>query len=523
MDLLPKHMCHRCSYKLEEFHKFYVDCLKTDAALKNQLSWMQKGRTKEKVGVPMVHIENVNIKTEPLDYDVYELEPIVENIDYINSMTNSVAFPAGGIHDGLTYAAFSRCRCCCDKKDQSKRTSVNFCRNYEESVARCVAEKSQRRTLEAAHARLRPAKRKALACAVLQDRPKNHLLRVNAPEDARVRLLTAETKDMSSLNTRNRSYDRLRTVIEGKATSRNTIVRNLRPRQNSVNYTPNKKKISNSSRERPSTEIESNIINLELTSASNLKLIDEIKIDDIEAEERSLRPRKNVVDYCEPKIRKKLMPSKCEQKDKLELAHRMKKRKADETEQISKSENILNGVKLEIKETTTNDTGNTMIYETTSAMPVLSKNRIKITRSSIDTKIDTLEVNVDATGCLKSGQSQSRSKSSHSSKEKPIDSNIVKNNLAKLKKINRSSTSNYSPKCLRSQDIFLRNGKRKYVQWSMKRLQVGRKLINTMVAKEAKKVPATLNLTENIKHYCESCNTSFMNKELFKLHACYYN
>lgn len=201
MDLLPKQMCHRCSYKLEEFHKFYVDCLKTDATLKSQLSWMRKGDGREKVGVPMVHIENVKIKAEPLDYDVYELEPLVENIDYINSMS-SVAFPAGGIHDGLTYAAFSRYRCCCDKKDQSRprKTTARLCQNYEGPIPRCgrIADVSRKRTLEDT-ARLKPFKRNLFTQSVFPDCPQNHRVesRVeNAVQNTRDRLATdTSTKD----------------------------------------------------------------------------------------------------------------------------------------------------------------------------------------------------------------------------------------------------------------------------------------------------------------------------------------
>lgn len=83
MDMLPKQICHRCSYKLEEFHKFYIGCLNTDEKLKSQLSWMKKNTSpeKDKVGVPMVHIQNVQIKSEPLDIDMDDVrEPCISPI-----------------------------------------------------------------------------------------------------------------------------------------------------------------------------------------------------------------------------------------------------------------------------------------------------------------------------------------------------------------------------------------------------------------------------------------------------------
>lgn len=529
MDLLPKHMCHRCSYKLEEFHKFYVDCLKTDAALKNQLSWMQKGRTREKTGVPMVHIENVNIKTEPLDYDVYELEPIVDNIDYINSMANSVAFPAGRIHEGLTYAAFSRCRCCCDKKDQSRRkTAAELCRNYKESVARCggIANDSRRRTLEDARAGLRPARKKTFAGAVFQDRPKDHLLRVNAADDARVRLLTAETKNVSSLNTRNRSHDRLGAAPESRTASRSTIVRNLRPRKNLVSYAPNKKRMPGDIREESSTESKSYVVDLKTTPASDhFMLARQIKVEQIDEtmEGRSLRPRKNVVDYYGPKTKKGLGLAYREQRKGSELAYRARKRKIDEAQQSSQGENASNGLKREIKQEIPDTPDNAVLREITGATSMLPKSRAKIITEL--PAIEALTTNADATDYLKPSQPQVVPARSECQpiKQKPIVANLVKNNLAKSKKMNRSSTANYSPKCLRSQDVRLRSGKRKYVDWSMKESRTGRKLMEHAVAKDTKKVPAVLKLAKNIKNYCELCNMSFMTTELFRLHECYFD
>lgn len=507
MDLLPKQMCHRCSYKLEEFHKFYVDCLKTDAALKSQLSWMRKGGGREKIGVPMVHIENVKIKAEPLDYDVYELEPLVENIDYINSM-NSVAFPTGGIHDGLTYAAFSRYRCCCDKKDQSRprRTAAGLCQNYEGQIPGCgrITDVTRKRTLEDTAARLKPFKRNLFTQSVFPDCPQNHLPGIgNAVENVRDRLATS-TKDVASSETRNHPHGRLGAFPEGQAIGARSIVRNLRPRKNLVNYAPDKRKMSSVS-PGPSALSKTSVSDAKTTSTSNFESSRQIKVEQTdESEGRSLRPRRNVVDYQEPKMRKV-------------SEHRAKKRRMDEQSPklYSKNENTSDTLNFKIKQEAVDDLGDMVLSETTNVTP-----RLPSKFAALSARIEATKDN-DVN--LRKDYLKSQLRDQFQLTERKSLSNIMKNKLVKTKKMCRFSAANYSPKCLRSQDAYLRNGKTRkndYIKWSVKRLQA-RKLIDT-ISKRAKKSPM-LKLSENIKHYCETCNVSFMNMELFRLHACYYD
>lgn len=499
MDLLPKQMCHRCSYKLEEFHKFYVDCLKTDAALKNQLSWMRKGGGREKVGVPMVHIENVKIKAEPLDYDVYELEPLVENIDYINSMS-SVTFPTGGIHDGLTYAAFSRCQCCCDKKDQSRsrRTTAGLCQNYEGQMPGRgrIADVSRRKTLEDT-TRLKPFKRNLLTQSAFPDCPQNHPRDKNT-DNARNRLATITKDDVPTPDTRNHSH--ARTFRENQTIARSTIVRNLRPRKNLVNYASDKKKMS-SVTPGPSTLSKLNDPDTK-TISSDFELIQQIKVEQTdESAGRNLRPRRNVVDYQEPKMRKV-------------SEHRAKRRKTDEqsSKLYSENESASNALSFKIKQEALDDV--VMFSETNATSRLPSK---LVALPKVATTNDN-DVN------LRNDYLKSQFQGQFQLAERRSLSNIVQNRLVKTKKMCRFPTANYSPKCLRSQDAYLRNGKTRksdHMELSVtKRLQA-RKLINT-INKGAKKSPI-LKLSENIKHYCETCNVSFMNKELFRLHACYCN
>lgn len=501
MDLLPKQMCHRCSYKLEEFHKFYVDCLKTDAALKSQLSWMRKGGVREKVGVPMVHIENMKeIKAEPLDYDVYDLEPLVENIDYINSM-NSVTFPTGSIHNGLTYTTFSRC--CCDKKDQnrSRRTTAELCQNYQGQMDKCgkITNVSQNKTFEDA-AQLKPIKRNLFTQSVFPDCPQNRLQHVeNTVENVRDRLVTnMSTKDdVATSETRNHCHGGLkRTLPKNQAVARSTIVRNLRPRKN-LNYAQDKGKIS-SVNPRPSTLIKSNVS--EATSSPNFELMRQIKVELIdEFEGRNLRPRRNVVDYQEPKM-KKVSES------------RTKKRKLNE--KSSKNGRTSNTLDFKIKQEVQDDLENTMLSETTNATPQLPSKFVTLP-AKIQPMTNDNGIN------LRDDYLKSRFRDQFQLTERNSLSNIMRNKLAKTKKTYQFPKANCSPKYLRSQDVYLRNGKsRNNTEWSVKKLQT-RKLINT-INKNAKKSPM-LKLSENIKHYCESCNVKFINKELFRLHACYYD
>lgn len=510
MDLLPKQMCHRCSYKLEEFHKFYVDCLKTDTALKSQLSWMRKGRGREKIGVPMVHIENVKIKAEPLDYDVYELEPLVENIDYINSMS-SMTFPPNGIHDGLTYAAFSRCRCCCDRQDQSRsrRASAELRQDYKRPLSKhdgTLADGSRRNTFKndiRETTRLKPVRRNVFSQAVFPDCPQNHLPRVIG--DAQDRLATTSSFDneVSLAETRKQSHGKLNELPENRATSPSTIVRNLRPRRNLVNYASIRSGILDDTQQ-PSAKNE--LDGFDSKARMNFR---QIKMD-LEARAR-LRPRKKV-DYQESKKPK-------------ESEHRTKKRKIDTAkEQSSRSQHITDIADLKIKQEVLDSVGDTIHDVATSARTRLQSKRAGI--ANLETKIepsdidDKVHLQKEMMCCLKLKQSRARGKFQLA--EKNSLASTLGSKLARRKK-NRFPVENYSPKCLRSQDTHLRNGKMRrneYVERSARRRSQTRKAMDA-VNKCTKKVPAMLKLPDGIKRYCETCNVSFMNKELFKLHACY--
>ncbi|XP_014211777.1 forkhead-associated domain-containing protein 1-like [Copidosoma floridanum] len=101
MDFLPKQMCHRCSYKLEEFYNFYAECVKTDTDLKNQLSWMRKETSEEQIITPMVKMNPFKIKTEPPDCNDSNSSDVFGHISSYGSYASPI----------LTC---SRCRCLCN-------------------------------------------------------------------------------------------------------------------------------------------------------------------------------------------------------------------------------------------------------------------------------------------------------------------------------------------------------------------------------------------------------------------------
>ncbi|XP_034191828.2 uncharacterized protein LOC117609505 isoform X1 [Osmia lignaria lignaria] len=491
MDLLPKHMCHRCSYKLEEFHKFYVDCLKTDADLKSQLSWMRKENSKETIGVPMVHIENVKMKLEPPDYDVYEMNPMVDNVNYINSVS-SVTFPVNGIQpngipEGITYTAYARCACYCDKTDQSNQT---VCTNYKNTIPRCN--------------RLKNVTSGSNGCAnELQQAVKKNVL--------------------ANKSHRKRSNKELSTSI---------IVRNLRPRKGFIDYTGTKKKHNPviSSRNESRSKITDTKFSTSLAKFSATQ----IKVEPFHGVEgRTLRPRKGTIDYIGPKRKYSKFIDTNQRSPEDDKYHRSIKKQ--------KVRNIANKLKIPMKK-----------------MPILLENTIKLgikQEQQLPDPEDTVPFHESVSATLSKNCERRRDTIHLASQIDSLPNDFVANVqnsridgsllnrghpniiVGRLRKIrsNRIAPINYPPKYLRSQNLYLRSGKIKKfdnIQLSSRKLQslgnitnnsqtVGTNLIKTIRGiNTSKKMSASL--IDNIKRYCEECNTSFFNRELFKLHACYH-
>ena len=510
MDLLPKHMCHRCTYKLEEFYKFYVDCLKTDAGLKNQLSWMRKDVPTERVGIPMVHIENVKIKIEPGDYDAYDMNPMVDNVDYINSMNsmNSMTFQPNDI----PYAAYARCRCCCDKMDQSNQAVPT---NYENTISTC-----------------------------------NRVVDVEACNNNRTNKSQATKKQQSSTISVNENHKDSRS---NKPTSssfdhpagarvkfnarkdvlRNPIVRNLRPRKGSVDYVGSKKKSPGISASR-SAKLEASPLQPEI-DATRVKVE---KFDDFEG--RILRPRTGTIDYCMStrKHSKSMDKNQRSQDEEYRVANYKVRNIANKVKLPSREVSKLakDRIKVMVKEEQLSDFDETVDELLSSAMLPKDRKAVKIEMLPNGHLIgfQNDRVNGNMLNCARPTTDFSATATLKSPK-------IVSKGKLKSGKMASSPPAaiTYSPKFLRSHDSYLRNGKIKKLddaKASARKLQrnlrnlanggspTGSKLMTTITGVvNAKNISASIKLIDsNVKHYCEDCNVSFLNKELFKLHTCYH-
>ncbi|OAD54271.1 hypothetical protein WN48_08104 [Eufriesea mexicana] len=502
MDLLPKHMCHRCSYKLEEFHKFYVDCLKTDADLKSQLSWMRKEDSKERVGVPMVHIENIKIKVEPPDCDIYDINPMVSDVDYINSM-NSVAFPVNGVQsnnisDRITYTAYARCGCYCDKADQSNQTIPT---NYENNISRC--------------SRINDVRPGNNDCVNKSQTVKGDLLTNNTLEQQSnlVRLVN-EVKDSRRIRQTSSglSLAKSKPTKANKKAARGTIVRNLRPRKGSVDYVGVRKKLPAflpSRNENKSKTVETK---MSVSTGFDVTQIKMEKLDNFEG--RILRPRKGTIDYIGPKR-------------KYSRSNKNQRLQNDE-HQVDKTK-LKNSIQLGIKEEQLSDLEDLVLDESVSAAMLSLTDQIDALPNDYDVNVQNGRDNHNTLNhALHTGNFSI-------AKWKPLR-NVSKSKLKSGKiGLNRISGMNYSPKYLRSQDACLRSGKiRKLdnVNVSVRKLRrslrnlidrsktTSKALMKTIRGTVTAKMSTSVKMID-IKHYCEECNTSFANKELFKLHACY--
>lgn len=426
MDLLPKHMCHRCSYKLEEFHKFYVDCLKTDASLKSQLSWMRKEDSKGTIGVPMVHIENLRIKMKPPDYDLYDVKPIVNDVGYINSL----GFPVNSVphEDGITYTAYARCDCYCDKTDQSNRAIST---NFEDNIAN--------------HSRINEMSRDDNCCTCTHEPNVGSSL-----FETRVRIKEERLDDEDLRVTP--PYD----LNGSRQSSRSTIVRNLRPRKSVVNYVETRTYKSRS---------KNADVKVDGTTLTDIKAE---KLDNLERR-IILRPRNGTINYFQRQRKCSTSPKKA--------------RRSCEVPNIA-------GTIKDIKK------------------EELSDHEDESVTISLNEKILALPKDVN------------RRKDRISCSRFKLAISLRNGGRCKL---NRPS----SPKYLRSQDVHLRNGKIRKRHVGETKLgrnfrnldNRGRKRVKNLI--KAIGDASTKKMTFSVKHYCEECNMSFVNTELYRLHTCY--
>lgn len=504
MDLLPKHMCHRCSYKLEEFHKFYIDCLKTDAHLKSQLSWMRKEEeeSKERIGIPMVHIENVKIKVEPIDYDAYELDPIVENVDYINAMS-SMTFPVNtsrtnGIREEIAYTTY--CPCYCDKNEQRNRSISN---EYQKPNLCNINTRKDNETRTIPNS--------------MDNIVKKDLLERLGHENTKGNI--NDTKVVSRENKINSNRHIKSNILT------NPLTRILRPRKNSVDYVGTKKKSHHAARSRNANTKMADVHSTTCSSSSETNMATTIiKIEKEEKfEGRSLRPRKGTIDYIG---RKKRKISENISKDRNNKRRKIDRKISLDTKVKIKTEPLENLENIVLNNLDDSKTQNRSVKDLNANMDALPNTVLpKFTcRNRIEFK-----------------------NKSHLSKRLQSISRITKNEKkcsksTKTTFVRRVPSVNYPLKYLRSHGFYLRSGKvkkftdvdtqingmrrnnaRQHVNARNSTEKITRNLLNVINCTfSSTKVPASIKtIGNNIKLYCERCNISFVNKELFKLHGCY--
>ncbi|XP_033215617.1 uncharacterized protein LOC117172007 [Belonocnema kinseyi] len=492
MDLLPKQMCHRCSYKLEEFHKFYIDCLKTDAALKNQLSWMRKDNQKERIGVPMVHIENVKIKTEP-----HEIDPLLETVSLVE-------FPVSGVQTGLpdcimytSFANSSRCQCYCDKADPTRQVISKDCAHPQLDLRKST-------DLTTYH-RLNGISEQHPDPEILWKKRKN---------------LFGLTADPPKSTNQEKPSAAPAFAENGTLPKAETVPRTLRPRKRSVDYVGTKRKAT-------ATDAENGMKSVEIGGELIVIKDEPLETGEEEGVEplRTLRPRKNAEGEEATEENRSKSAERCRKRVKTSS---VKPRRSNSLAQ----EVLVREIKQEILDIT--DDGEELILRLKTeprdldspsvTSPRKRKEAPKVAQEvppkevKLGPRINKDELLVKAIDICKEGLGFSKVGGK-------TGGGLVGKEEFKVGRVlvKRSSKVCFSPKNLRSQDLHLRSGKVK-VKDALKPPQFRRdfKKNHEKLAESAKmKVLKLANV--DLKQLCEKCNISFANKELFRLHACYSN
>ncbi|XP_033336211.2 uncharacterized protein LOC117226199 [Megalopta genalis] len=499
MDLLPKHMCHRCSYKLEEFFKFYVDCLKTDSHLKSQLSWMGKEVPQVRVGTPMVQIENIKIETPDYDAATVDMTPLVGDVNYMNSM-NTMAFEP----DDISYGAY-RCRCCCDKMDQSNPTvSTNYSNTAESRCSRLendVDSGSDSRTIKISSSSTSKLDMFQEQSSVLTQVNKND----DVPKNAGYSLCHIENvKSMADVNEDVKSV----------------ITRNLRPRNLLVNYVGQKRKS-------PSLRSLSGNRKSKIRAKQQKLETTQMKVeryDDFEG--RILRPRNVTIDYRGQRKYSK-SSNKNQRLNGAELNVNKRKVRNIANQLKLPPEQMLTAIEdrinFAVKQEQLADLEDSMLNESILSLP---KNRTNNNFADrINVLLNNIKVQNDRVNCSLLSRT-------------PSDFSGV-DGMKCLRSTNRRvAATHYASKYLRSHDLYLRNGKRRKLNepdvvastFVRNRHSLMDSKLNIRNLKKAFRgfidvdnISASTKLPyKNASHYCEECHTSFVSKELFKLHLCYH-
>ncbi|XP_012253302.2 uncharacterized protein LOC105684495 [Athalia rosae] len=537
MDSLPKKMCHRCSYKLEEFHKFYTDCLKTDKKLKSQLSWMKRKEAEENSRVPMVQIQNIKVKSEPPDDDICELDPIAENVSYIpsmDSMTNSMNtvrnnnIELHGINNGNEHLGREFNNCTYYSSSYSKKNPRNntLLVNHLKKSPKLNTKKD----LQGMNSNSTNKSKLGLRMNnTMKDRPKaSHMLR--------------ESNALGIRNILDNTDNEVRQTTVKTEKPEDVEMWSSRLRKQSTDYNPKTNKSTSipypasRSRSTHNKKLESAVPNVD--PAVQETIGNQIKLEPQKKVLRILRPRKSVINYLDTKKKDPSCPSADTQKrtsnGKLSTKRPKSSKNSNKTSTLSSGQcstrSLPSSIAVKVKnEIPSEDETSEFEQENNRQYNGISKRN---SRNSLT--LFNCEAEVIARREKKESQSN---KVKYTSKSLPKETITMSTSKGVMKRL---SDEPRKTKSFRNQDLRLRSGKvlkysdpphmilrslkKRVLQTTATKYVLGKNLpakIEENVSME--KVPTLLKAPDDIKHYCEKCFTEFSNKNLYKQHVCYYD
>ncbi|XP_043281235.1 uncharacterized protein [Venturia canescens] len=505
-------MCHPCNYKLEEFHKFYEDCLKTDASLKSQLSWMQGSEIREEIIVPMVQINNMKIKSEPFDYEEQGLTEAVFNAENMeNYEQNNYLFDDKFLR--ISDTRCSRCGCFCGNQNYGNSETSKKCSTLRES--------RQRRGTIANDPGF-PARdmiRRNLFATEIFD--KNSTLRTEIPLCGETKVFFQEKSvenavDLFAGSDRLKEQPRVAVVTPKIEISKvpnppTRFTRVLRPRKRLAKNLPKSRSSSDptkKSNKSTSREIRRN------RAEADVPMFLEIKSKAADECERSLRPRQQLINYYAESRRR--VPRVRIEKMKIPLddarLQNLKKEIVSEATHFPKPNFIQ---KFEPDDDTSKiETNKTKTSESTSRNSLRKTLSVKIKKEIIVADLPDLM--------------PTRKRVTRSASRSPLSKDLKNKALDKSKRKNSPKSRRELTLCLRSQigslrrnksrkfDLFF-DGSEKAKDKNTSSRNHSSSTIRTKSIEISARDPATIFRY----HDCAVCEKRFASQELYKLHDCY--
>jgi hypothetical protein len=569
MDLLPKQMCHQCSYKLEEFYNFYVNCAKTDTEFKSQLSWMRNENLEEKIITPMVKMNKFKIKTVLLDNnDVTNTNNVFGHIG-----ENSLLFPTSILQhnfDPSIAPALScvNCQCVCNrhiKINQSSSEQVKVVTNIKSKRQICNSNVASN------------ISNKINEFNKFKNINKNFFFNKSFIKNSNVK--KKYIKETLTINHDNNECNKSNNIHNVNILKCEKLGRALRPRKGSVDYMgPRKKNVVSNMK----TKLKSNLslVDPTLITPVNTNLLQDnliypspiIKLEKVDKTIRTLRTRKNLEEFnrrlkefkhkhskqrmenqskkillrkgnCSSKILQQNSSDIKEKKENYDRKSLQTKDTSIKKLQIQKSDkkqqyfnymsnntcDNVNIMELKIKHEIVNK-----IPENKSLKQLQQKKTVQVDQSKSQNVSKLTVDRYPLCTIVKLEKDYTRNvdyprikikrhlaMSNHSNSQNSVLEILPRQNS--IFELDRKSCnnikSNISPKNLRSKEKKLKfSNKNKSEKISKKK----NKNLNVVNVKRILLKKSTSVISQpDLKRYCEDCDICFRNKELYKLHPCY--